>query len=109
MLWALCVYLEAVSVIPQLVMFRNAKIVERFAAHYLFALGIARYLACAHWILQLVDHNKHLIRAMGSGLWPIMVLLAEIVQTFVLAEFTYLYVKSYAEGTGVMRLPTNTV
>ncbi|KAF4383672.1 hypothetical protein F8388_014172 [Cannabis sativa] len=35
--WAFCVYLEAVSVLPQL------RIVEPFTAHYVFALGIARY------------------------------------------------------------------
>lgn len=34
-----------------------------------------------------------LLVALGTGLWPPMVLLAEIVQTFVLADFCYYYVK----------------
>ncbi|XP_061373263.1 uncharacterized protein LOC133315622 isoform X2 [Gastrolobium bilobum] len=51
-LWAFCVYLEAVSVLPQLRVMQNAKIVEPFTAHYVFALGIARFLSCAHWVLQ---------------------------------------------------------
>ena len=25
------------------------KVVERFTANYVFALGIARFLSCAHW------------------------------------------------------------
>ncbi|WZZ80643.1 hypothetical protein YC2023_101215 [Brassica napus] len=50
--WAFCVYLEAVSVLPQLRVMQNTKIVEPFTAHYVFALGIARFLSCAHWILQ---------------------------------------------------------
>ncbi|KAB2075332.1 hypothetical protein ES319_A07G216000v1 [Gossypium barbadense] len=51
-LWAFCVYLEAVSVMPQLRMMQNAKMIEPFTAHYVFALGMARFLACAHWIIQ---------------------------------------------------------
>ncbi|PPD69711.1 hypothetical protein GOBAR_DD33405 [Gossypium barbadense] len=40
--WAFCVYLEAVSVLPQLRVMQNTKIVEPFTAHYVFALGVAR-------------------------------------------------------------------
>ena len=54
-LWALCVYVEAVSVLPQLRMMQKAKVVEKFTAHYVFALGLSRFISCAHWILQLVD------------------------------------------------------
>ncbi|CAA0815625.1 ER lumen protein retaining receptor family protein [Striga hermonthica] len=50
--WALCVYLEAVSVLPQLRVMQNTKIVEPFTAHYVFALGVARFISCAHWVLQ---------------------------------------------------------
>ena len=51
-LWAGCVYLEAVSVFPQLRMMQKAKVVERFTAHYVFCLGLSRFFSCAHWILQ---------------------------------------------------------
>ena len=51
-LWAFCVYLEAVSVLPQLRMMQKAKVVEKFTAHYVFALGLSRFISCAHWILQ---------------------------------------------------------
>jgi hypothetical protein len=99
--WAFCVYLESISVLPQLRVMQNTKvwlritcaptnfllnqcpnkgycwvvsfnvymiftrlflliflsfllfqIVEPFTAHYVFALGVARFLGCAHWILQ---------------------------------------------------------
>lgn len=36
---------------------------------------------------QLLDGNKYLLSALGSGLWPVMVLLSEVVQTFILADF----------------------
>ena len=143
-LWALCVYLEAVSVLPQLRMMQNAKVVEKFTAHYVFALGLSRFVSCAHWVLQvgdfflcelvetsakgrctatapagmsalwvpsctcslsctlgavkspahvvcaslqIIDGDSFLLQAIGSGLWPAMVLLSEIVQTFILADF----------------------
>lgn len=28
------------------------QVVERFTAHYVFALGLSRFLSCAHWVLQ---------------------------------------------------------
>lgn len=51
-LWAVCVYLEAISVLPQLRMMQNSKVVERFTAHYVFCLGLSRFFSCAHWLLQ---------------------------------------------------------
>eukprot|EP00891_Asterochloris_glomerata_P002107 jgi/Astpho2/2107/e_gw1.00038.225.1_t len=108
-LWAMCVYLEALSVLPQLRMMQQAKVVEKFTAHYVFALGVARFISCAHWLLQIIDGNSFLLKAIGSGLWPAMVLLSEVVQTGILADFCFYYVKSYAEGTGVIHLAAGIV
>lgn len=108
-LWAFCVYLEAVSVLPQLRVMQNTKIVEPFTAHYVFALGVARFLSCAHWVLQVLDSRGHLLTALGYGLWPSMVLISEIVQTFILADFCYYYVKSVFGGQLVLRLPSGVV
>ena len=108
-LWATCVYVESVSVLPQLRMMQRAKVVERFTANYVFALGVARFLSCAHWVLQMFDGQSYLATAIGSGLWPVMVLLSEVVQTFILADFCYYYVLSTAEGGSVVRLPADVV
>jgi len=108
-LWAFCVYLEAVSVLPQLRLMQNTRDVEPFTAHYVFALGIARFLSCAHWVLQMVDGNSYLLNALGYGLWPGMVLLSELVQTFILADFCYYYVKSVMDGQLMVRLPSGVV
>ncbi|WVZ19970.1 hypothetical protein V8G54_007292 [Vigna mungo] len=107
--WAFCVYLEAVSVLPQLRVMQNTKIVEPFTAHYVFALGVARFLSCAHWVLQVLDSRGHLLVALGYGLWPSMVLISEIVQTFILADFCYYYVQSVFGGQLVLRLPSGVV
>lgn len=107
--WAFCVYMEAVSVLPQLRLMQNAKIVEPYTAQYIFALGLARFLSCAHWVLQVVDTRGRLLTALGHGLWPPLVLLAEVVQTFILADFVYYYTKSLMGGQLVLRLPSGVV
>ncbi|RVW60141.1 putative ER lumen protein-retaining receptor C28H8.4 [Vitis vinifera] len=103
--WAFCVYLESVSVLPQLRLMQNAKMVEPFTAHYVFALGVARFLGCAHWIIQVYEIGGKYLYLIGSGfLWLPMILLAEVVQTFILADFCYYYIKSVMDGQLVMTL-----
>ena len=63
-LWAFCVYVEAVSVGPQVVMMQHNKTVEKFTGHYVFFLGLSRFFSCAHWILQMVDGRS-------SALWQV--------------------------------------
>ncbi len=36
---------------------------------------------------QILEGNRMLLSALGSGLWPVMVLVSEVVQTFILADF----------------------
>ena len=74
-MWATCVYVEAISVLPQLRMMQNAKVVEKFTAHYVFALGLSRFISCAHWILQIIDGDSFLLQVRPVGLWasPLLV------------------------------------
>ncbi|WRX10218.1 ER lumen protein retaining receptor - like 2 [Theobroma cacao] len=78
-LWAFCVYLEAVSVLPQLRMMQNAKVYET-GGRYLFLVGAGHF-------------------------WFPVAVFAEIVQTFILADFCYYYIKSFMEGRLIMRMP----
>ncbi|XP_057549116.1 uncharacterized protein LOC130827414 isoform X2 [Amaranthus tricolor] len=98
--------IEAVSVLPQLRVIQNAKIVEPFTAHYVFALGVARFFTCANWIIMLIDSKGVILTSIGRGsLYILIALLAELVQTFILADFCYYYIKSVVEGQRMMRLP----
>lgn len=45
--------------LPQLRMMQNAKVVEKFTAHYVFALGLSRFVSCAHWVLQVRRQANH--------------------------------------------------
>ena len=56
-------------------------------AHYVFSLGIARFLGCASWILQ-PNTLAFVFSQLGSfKLWGVASLLSELIQTFVLADF----------------------
>ncbi|OAY84015.1 hypothetical protein ACMD2_17667 [Ananas comosus] len=50
-------------------------------------------------MIQVLDTRGRLLTALGYGLWPPVVLLSEIVQTFILADFCYYYVKRRAIGS----------
>uniref|UniRef100_M1BUK2 ER lumen protein retaining receptor n=1 Tax=Solanum tuberosum TaxID=4113 RepID=M1BUK2_SOLTU len=105
-LWAFAVYIEGVSVLPQLRLMQNVKIIEPFTAHYVFALGVSRFFSCAHWIIKVYDTSGSYLSLSGGGFfWIPMIILAEIVQTFVLADFCYYYVKSVMQGQMMVRLP----
>ncbi|KAK9757205.1 hypothetical protein RND81_01G147900 [Saponaria officinalis] len=95
-LWSFCSCVEALSVLPQLRFMQNAKMVETFTAHYVFALGVARFLGCAHWIFQIYESKGAYLFLAGRGhFWILLMLLAEAVQTFILVDFCYYYVKRY--------------
>jgi len=107
-MWASSVFLEAVSVVPQLVMIKNVSsklgyLERNSTAHYVFSLGIARFLGCASWILQ-PNTLAFVFSQLGSfKLWGVASLLSELIQTFVLADFCYYYIRSMAEGSGLVR------
>ncbi|KAH9609031.1 hypothetical protein KSS87_004038 [Heliosperma pusillum] len=104
--WPFNMSVEAISVLPQLRLIQNAKMVEPFTSHYVFALGISRFFQCAYWIIQIIETKGAYLRLVGSGhLWILLALLCELVQTFILADFCYYYVKSVMAGR-LMRLPS---
>jgi len=110
-LWAFCVYIEAVAVLPQLLMMQKMKVVEALTANYVFALGVSRFISCLHWIIFMYRFGiKEFIgapsqRKEAAPLWMLIVLLSEIVQTGILADFCYLYILSARRGETLMRLP----
>ncbi|XP_050364021.1 uncharacterized protein LOC126782753 [Argentina anserina] len=105
-LWAFGWYIEAVSVLPQLRLMQNAKMIEPFTSHYVFALGISRFFACAHWIIMLYETKGRYLFLVGYGyLWIVAAFLCEMLQTFILADFCYYYIKSYVQGQLIMKMP----
>ncbi|XP_021736930.1 putative ER lumen protein-retaining receptor C28H8.4 isoform X2 [Chenopodium quinoa] len=79
--------------------------VEPFTSHYVFALGVSRFMGCANWIIQLIETRGVHLMLIGQGhIWILLALVAELVHTFILADFCYYYVKSVMEGQTIMSL-----
>ncbi|TKY68661.1 ER lumen protein-retaining receptor B [Spatholobus suberectus] len=104
--WAFSLYLEAVSVLPQLRFMQNAKMIETFTGYYVFALGVSRFVALAHWIIQTYETRGAFLFLAGSGyFWFLAAFLAEMVQSFILADFCYYYMKSFMQGQLLRKMP----
>ncbi|XP_021719984.1 uncharacterized protein LOC110687665 [Chenopodium quinoa] len=104
-MWSFCISVEAVAVLPQLRLMQNAKMVEPFTSHYVFALGVSRFMGCANWIIQLIETRGVHLMLIGQGhIWILLALVAELVHTFILADFCYYYVKGVMEGQTIMSL-----
>ena len=65
---------------------------------------LCRYLCLAFWVLRVVDNKGYLVEALGAGPWAALVLVAEVVQSFILADFTMVYIQSYARGLPSVRI-----
>ncbi|CAJ2635092.1 unnamed protein product [Trifolium pratense] len=105
-LWAFTVYLETISILPQLRYMQNAKMVETFTGYYVFALGVSRFFAMAYWIIFTYSTRGAYLFVFGHGyLWTLAALLTEIIQTFILADFCYYYTKSFMQGQLLKKMP----
>merc|ERR1711934_1134366 len=87
-MWACSVYMEAVAVAPQLVMMRN--IAEK--------KGYMERNSTAHYVFGLTRSFK---------LWGAFSLISELVQTLILADFCYYYIKSVVEGSLLVRFQSS--
>ncbi|KAK4778611.1 hypothetical protein SAY86_006139 [Trapa natans] len=105
-LFAFSGYLESVSVLPQLRVMQNAKMIEPFTGHYVFALGVARFLSLAYWIIQIYNTRGAYFFLIGSGyFWILAAILGELLQSFILADFCYYYIRSYIRAQLIMAIP----
>ena len=79
--WTFSVYLEAVSIIPQLSVSNHTKTVEPVILLYLMALGLHKLFYIFNWI-----HRYY-----NEGFYDIIAISAGIVQTAIYANFFVLY------------------
>jgi len=95
-LWAFSIYLEAVTILPQLLMLQISGNVETLTSHYIFCLGGYRGLYLLNWIYRFVTED-------GYSQW--IVWLSGLVQTILFCDFFYYYVKGQLKGESIS-LPT---
>ena len=61
-LWTFSIYLESVAILPQLFMVQKTGEAESITSHYLFALGIYRFLYILNWIYRYYVEGKFNLR-----------------------------------------------
>jgi ER lumen protein retaining receptor len=83
-LWAFSIYLEAVAILPQLLLLSRTGVVENLTADYIFSLGLYRGFYLLNWIYRYFTEDDY-------SQW--IVWLSGLIQTVIYADFFYIYVK----------------
>lgn len=87
-LWAFSIWLESVSILPQLFMLQRTGEAESLTVHYIFALGAYRALYLFNWIYKW---------SFGINFDWVSVF-AGLVQTFLYSDFFYVYYTKVMKG-----------
>ncbi|KAK4256181.1 hypothetical protein QN277_009079 [Acacia crassicarpa] len=94
-LWTFSIYLEAVVIVPQLVLLQRSRNIDNLTGKYVFLLGAYRALYILNWIYRYFT-EIHQIRWIP---W-----ISGIVQTALYADFFYYYMKSW-KNHEMLKLP----
>jgi len=81
-LWTFSIYLEAVAILPQLVLMQRTQNIDNLTGNYVFLLGMYRGLYILNWIWRYVTEP-------GYRQW--LVWTSGVVQTLLYADFFYYY------------------
>ena len=85
-LWTFSIYLEAVAILPQLVLLQRTKNVDTLTGNYVFLLGGYRALYLLNWIYRILTEP-------GYRQW--IVWISGTIQTAIYCDFFYYYIKSW--------------
>jgi ER lumen protein retaining receptor len=96
-LWAFSIYLEALAIVPQLIVLSRYGQIDNLGANYVFMLGAYRALYIANWIYRArteVHYHTHLITIVSG-----------VIQTALYVDFFYHYVTARLLGKKTIELP----
>ncbi|CAB9512806.1 lumen protein-retaining receptor [Seminavis robusta] len=97
MLWTFSIYLEAIAIVPQLIVLQRYGEVENLTGNYIFFMGSYRALYILNWIYRAYTEKGY------HHHW--VAYIAGVLQTLLYVDFFYYYFESKKKG-GKMRLPT---
>ncbi|OBA22239.1 ER lumen protein retaining receptor [Metschnikowia bicuspidata var. bicuspidata NRRL YB-4993] len=86
--WSFSIWLEALAILPQLFMLQKTGSAENITTHYIFALGVYRFLYIPNW----------LYRYFAEGKFDYVAVLAGISQTLIYSDFFYIYYTKVMQG-----------
>ncbi|KAE8668087.1 ER lumen protein-retaining receptor [Hibiscus syriacus] len=85
-MWAFSLYLEAVAILPQLVLLQRTRNIDNLTGQYVFLLGAYRALYVLNWIYRFFTEENYVH-------WITWV--SGLVQTLLYADFFYYYFQSW--------------
>ncbi|KAL6185726.1 hypothetical protein ACLB2K_041853 [Fragaria x ananassa] len=85
-MWAFSIYLEAVAILPQLVLLQRTRNIDNLTGQYVVLLGAYRALYILNWIYRYFTEE-------GFVHW--ITWIAGIIQTLLYADFFYYYFQSW--------------
>ncbi|GJD07736.1 ER lumen protein-retaining receptor [Galdieria sulphuraria] len=95
-LWSFSQYLEAVAILPQLLLLQRTGEVENLTSHYIFCLGAYRGCYVLNWIWRFFTDSTYRGQYVT---WT-----AGLIQTSLYADFFYYYLKYKKQGRA-LKLP----
>jgi hypothetical protein len=102
MAWAFALYLESVTVLPQLMMFMKEGQVQDFTAHFLSAQATSKLISFIFWACSYseLSNPNHSIKAY-VGNWVVVM---QLIQLIVMGDFIYHYLQCVRKGIPVSQL-----
>lgn len=97
-LWTFSIYLEAVAIVPQLIVVHRYAaqqngFVEGLTSHYVFCLGGYRAMYLVNWVYRIFTEP-------GYRNW--IVWISGLVQTAIYCDFFYYYIMAQVSGENVV-------
>eukprot|EP01017_Pseudomicrothorax_dubius_P043934 TRINITY_DN7384_c0_g1_i1.p1 TRINITY_DN7384_c0_g1~~TRINITY_DN7384_c0_g1_i1.p1 ORF type:complete len:286 (-),score=63.22 TRINITY_DN7384_c0_g1_i1:142-999(-) len=109
--WTFALYLESVAMFPQIYLFsKRGGEIESYTSHFVASQGLSRLLAFIFWAFSFHELNdaKAKSLAVAPGHVGYGVLISQIIQMILMADFFYHYVRCLNRGIP-MTLPTYNV
>jgi len=97
--WAFALYLESVTVLPQLFMFMREGRAQAHTSHFLAAQALARVMSFIFWassFSELSNPNHHIKQFVGH--WVVVI---QLLQLIVMGDFIYHYIRCIQKGIPV--------
>lgn len=85
-LWTFSIYLEAVAILPQLVLMQRTQNIDNLTGNYVFLLGMYRGLYILNWIYRFFTEPYY-------RQW--LVWTSGVIQTALYADFFYYYIECW--------------
>merc|ERR1719454_1571420 len=104
--WAFALYLESVTVLPQLFMFMKEGKAQAHTSHFLAAQALSRLMSFIFWASSFseLSNPDHYIKQF-VGNWVIGI---QLLQLLVMADFIYHYVRCIQRGLPVSEILSST-